>query len=451
MHTKDILKLSFKNIKTHLGRNLILVAVGGIIFMLIFVVNLWLQGLENTYQKYANVATDGKVIIVATNTANSISATDVDTETTATKAEIIADLERFGAKIVGERELYGTYGSVMLDVNLVNGAIEVNPSLAPRGSAPTLVSPFLGQQLLGADCANTTSSVKNKIESYRKYRNDIIGKTLTDASGTQYYIVGLTPSGFGISNLSFRGIDRKNDSPLNAVLEMIPVPSSTPLILAGQWELSSTDTTLLSDLEGADSPSVQSFDNQGVIAVFENSKAAYQYFKFGKGQFMGVEQKDRIYSVNTLAGMSPETQYIFQAIKTITVIACIILAAVALVVIIFTSIRLVDQDRQNIALYYNLGATKRQVKAIYFYYFLWLAIGALILATFVAVAIVIIYSVLNRETLGVLFMVTFSLPEQPEIILCGLNFAICGFAILLLISPALSVAVNGRKLKNISR
>ena len=446
MHTKDILKLSFKNIKTHLGRNLILVAVGGIIFVLIFVVNLWLQGLENTYQKYANMATDGKVIIAASNAASSISATDVDTGTTVTKAEIIADLERFGAKIVGERELYGTYGSVILDANLVNGAIEVNPSLAPRGSAPTLVSP-----LLGADYANTTSSVKNKIESYRKYRNDIIGKTLTDASGTQYYIVGLTPSGFGISNLSFRGIDRKNDSPLNAVLEMIPVPPSTPLVLAGQWKLSSANTTLLSNLEGADSPSVQSSGNQGVIAVFENSKAAYQYFKFGKGQFMGVEQKDRIYSVNTLAGMSPETQYVFQAIKTVTVIACIILAAVALVVIIFTSIRLVDQDRQNIALYYNLGATKRQVKAIYFYYFLWLAIGALILATFAAVAIVITYSILNRETLGVLFMVTFSLPEQPEIILCGLNFAICGFAILLLISPALSVAVNGRKLKNISR
>lgn len=42
---------------------------------------------------------------------------------------------------------------------------------------------------------------------------------------------------------------------------------------------------------------------------------------------------------------------------------------------ISTSVRLVDQDRRNIALYYSLGATSGQVRRIYLCYFLELMIG----------------------------------------------------------------------------
>lgn len=436
MHTKDILKLSLKNLKTHLGRNLMLMVVSGVIFMLIFMVNLWLQGLENTYQKYASEATDGKVIVAASNVMNSISAADETAAPTATKAEITADLERFGAKIVGEREFYGVYGSVILNADLVSGAVEIDPALTPKDSAPLLVSSFLGQQLLGTDYTSAASSARNKAESYHKYRSEIIGKTLTDTNGERYYVVGLSPSGFGINNLSFKGIDRKSGNPLNAILEMISTPSATPLVLASSAaDLPPTNSTPLDSLAGVVPLLTLPSDEQSVVAVFEDGAAAYRYFKSGKGQFMGVEQKGRTYSVSTLAGMSPETKYIFQVIKTIATIVCIVLAVVALVVTIFTSIRLIDQDKQNIALYYSLGATKRQVKAIYLCYFFELAVGALILATLVAVGITIGCSVLNRETLGVLFMVAFSLPKQPEVILCGMNLAIYGFALLLVANP----------------
>ena len=67
MQIKDILHISTKNIRIYFKRNLIIMAVMGIIFGLILTINLWFQGMENAYMKLASQITDGKVIIEATN------------------------------------------------------------------------------------------------------------------------------------------------------------------------------------------------------------------------------------------------------------------------------------------------------------------------------------------------------------------------------------------------
>ena len=66
MKTKDVLKISTKNIKIYLKHNLMIMAVMGVIFGLIFAINLWLTGMEKTYVAQASRATDGQVIIAAT-------------------------------------------------------------------------------------------------------------------------------------------------------------------------------------------------------------------------------------------------------------------------------------------------------------------------------------------------------------------------------------------------
>ena len=63
MQIKDILHISTKNIRIYFKRNLIIMAVMGIIFGLILTINLWFQGMENAYMKLASQITDGKVII----------------------------------------------------------------------------------------------------------------------------------------------------------------------------------------------------------------------------------------------------------------------------------------------------------------------------------------------------------------------------------------------------
>lgn len=67
MRIKDILHISAKNIRIYFKRNLIIMAVMGVIFGLILTINLWFQGMENAYMKLASRITDGKVIIEATN------------------------------------------------------------------------------------------------------------------------------------------------------------------------------------------------------------------------------------------------------------------------------------------------------------------------------------------------------------------------------------------------
>ena len=68
--------------------------------------------------------------------------------------------------------------------------------------------------------------------------------------------------------------------------------------------------------------------------------------------------------------MVPETEYIMCVMQLIINVISVVLGVIAMIVVVFTSIRLVDQDKQNIALYYSLGATARQVRIIYLCYFL---------------------------------------------------------------------------------
>ena len=126
-------------------------------------------------------------------------------------------------------------------------------------------------------------------------------------------------------------------------------------------------------------------------------------------------------------------------------ISCVVLSIVAAIIIIFTSIRLVDQNKANIKLYHSFGATKGQIQLIYLAYFLELIIGAAILSLILASLITILYSVFNQTVLSTLFMVSFGLSEPPSIMLWGANLEIIAFTILLLFLAPLSILINRKR------
>lgn len=437
MHIKDILKLSFKNLKIHFWRNLALMVIISVIFVLIFTMNLWLQGLENTYQRFARKTTNGEVVILAHNDLGGYFSNEQSK--IATEEEIILDIKQYNGVIIGDNQTYN--GHTVLAANLINEATKGNLSNTPEGYIPVITAPLLGLNLLKLDSQYTTKagSVQEKSELYRNYRDKILNKTFIDEDGARYYVVGLTSSGFGFTNLSINNIDRKNHSLLNPILEMIPLPNENSLVLTAKDNL---NDDILD--ENVQQPSIKM-----IVAMFVNDKDACRYFESGHGYFGNTTlQKRHSYSVSVIAGMPPEAQFVFQILKMIALAIGATLVIIALIVIIFTSIRLVDQDRKNIVLYYNLGATRSQVKKIYFCYFLWLVVGALILALSIAVVITLGYSALNSETLSVLFMTAFSLTEQPQIILCDFNMIIYCFAIILLFSPVFCIIFNKRQLNN---
>lgn len=441
MKTKDVLKISTKNIKIYLKRNLMIMAVMGVIFGLIFAINLWLTGMEKTYVAQASRATDGQVIIAATNSTEGIIIDDTRPKTS--RADMKADIEAHGGKVLGDAEKFGIFGAVVLPAELVKNAIEVDLDKTPADAAPVLITTFLGEQLLNKDFPNEYTSAINKQKDYENYREELIGKTFTDSYGAKYYVVGLASSNFHINNLSFKHLERGNSNLLNPILEIIPTPEGAPIVIDnGKSQLWQKGSNVLEKDVSA--------SNKTTIAVFDNSEKAYEYLKNGNGRFMNIDLPNRTYSVTVIAGMSPESAYILKIIKMVANIASVVLGIIAAIVVIFTSIRLIDQDRHNIALHYSLGATTGQVRIIYLCYFLELMIGAAIFAFVFANIIVLSFSALNKKMLGIQAMLGFNQMIYESVWWYGMNLMTLMIFVAMLIMAPLCILANRKAISRIS-
>lgn len=424
MKLKDALHIAAQNLRTHLKRNVMVILTMGVIFGLIFTIQFLKQGLENAYSKSANMATNGKVIIVATNDSASLGVTKPIESGLYSIKDIASDIERYGGKIISLRSADEAY-NITLDPQLVEGAIIADLSSAPSGTTPILANAVLWQTFLDGDIPGKELSM-----SYIEYRQQLIGQTFSTTDEKKYFVAGLAPGGFGIFNLSFKQLDYKNKNILNPLLELLTVPSGYSITIGN------TKPPQKADFDYFDvSPAV-------ITAVFDNVKQAYDYFKNGESYFKNVELPNRKYLAETVAGMSPEAYYGFQIFDLVAGVACILLGAIAIIIVIFTTIRLVDQDKNNIALYYSLGATTKQVGAIYLGYFSMLMLGATILALILASIVTLAYSLCSQEMLSEIFMLAFSLPESPFVLLCGINIEVVIFILLMLVMAPVCVLLN---------
>ena len=444
MKTRDALKISTRTIRAHLKRNLITIAVMGMIFGLIFTVQLGLTGLQNSYIKRASDSTNGQVIITAANNAEGMIIND--TKPQLSRDNMIKDIEAHGGKVLGDAKKFGMFESIILPVEFVQGMIEADLNKAPADAAPILVTAFLGEQLLNKDFPTKYTSAISKQKDYESYRRELIGKTFIDSYGAKYYVAGLASDNFHVNNLSFEQLENKNSNLLNPLLEIIPTPEGRPIVIDnGKSQLWQEGTTTpetfptppaepAEDLTAYDQAILKEIsDTSGdtVIAVFDNNEQAYEYLKHSKGSF---------------TNMSPEVTYIFNVINTTVSIASVILGIIAVIVVIFTSIRLIDQDQQNIALYYSLGATSGQVRTIYLCYFLELIIGSFLFAFTLASAIVLLFNVIDQNLLGIQAMLGFNQATYESVWWYGVNpTTLLIFGVMLMMAP-LCILVNRKKL-----
>lgn len=396
--------------------------------------NLWLAGMESSYKSLARRATDGKIIITAGDDMGGVMGSSVSREA------IIENITEHGGEVLEGAKRYGGFAATVVPAELVSERIEVDIEQAPDDAAPVLVSTFMGEQLLGKKYWTERASLTQNVEGYKKYREELIGKVFTDGYGTKYYVVGLAPGNYHVANMSFQQLEKSNDSLLNLPLEMVPMPGEMPIVIdngkSGLWQKG--DMGVFGEI----------FDTTDtVVAVFDGDEMAYEYLRNGKGRFMTVDLPNREYAVSVVAGMSPEVEYIFGVINSVAGVVSVALGLIAAAVVIFTSVRLVDQDKQIIRLYYNLGATPRQVWAIYLCYFLGLMGGALVLALGVATGIVVWFGVANQEILEIQGMLGFGLANEARIWWYGMNAATYATMGAMLGMAAVCVLVNGMKLR----
>lgn len=444
--------LANRNFTQHKRRSLLLILGLAVWFALVLIVWLWLTGCEQSYQHFAGQATEGKVVVRATNGLAMPIGADDASDLVADLDAMVADLEKFGARIIST-ETEATTSEVVLSPEMVAGAIEVSPSEAPATAAPVLVTASQGRNWLGQSDDPWPATAAGKRGYYEQLREALIGHTFTAEDGAEYFVVGLAPGDAGLGNLSFNQVARDNFNVLNPLLEGISAPSATDLLLDnGQmatWERGEVRDPA-EELEFFESLGLDvggmSTSMDAVVAEFTGIKAAEAYLWGGQGQFARVsDDRAYTYSVSVVAGPSPETGVQFAALRLVALGITVVAVVLAVVLVLLMGSRQVSQDQAKIQRYLRLGATSGQVRAVYSLYFLELILLVLVLAWLLASGVVLGFSVVNQELLSTQALLAFSLPEAPTVIWYGVGTPTVVVSGLVILQAPLLILLSWRK------
>ena len=430
MYFTDVLKLSFRKFIRQFRRSYKLVVVMSILFCLIFTINLFFTGLRDSYIKFSQSKVGGQVIISA---ISPNSYTDLKKLEEVAKTEMVQDIEKFGGKILKNIRALTRNNIPVLPKSSVQNLIEVDPSKAPKDAIPILTTTSFGESLLGQENnkINKLTAVEY-ISKYQDYREKILGKTFENKDGAKFFVVGLLPGSYHLSNYSFYTLEKNVDTTLlNELLDDIPLQDFNPIAVDNgnqdSWQTG------------------QNVEYEMVYAIFDNQKDAYRYLEQGKARFQRVIPDDRSYDAKVILGLSPEITYTFNFFQIIIRIVSIILFIVAIIVILSTNTRLIAQDEEEIALYRSLGATKSQLKKFYGIYFFILIISALIFAYFIASFILILFHLIRGQLINIQAALAFSLKDVPQVFWYGVSTDILVIIVAALLLAPLSTLLNSRK------
>lgn len=402
MYFTDVLKLSFQKFIRQFRRSYKLVVAMSILFCLIFTINLFFTGLRNSYIKFSQAKVGDQVIISA---ISPNSYTDLKKLEEVAKTEMVQDIEKFGGKILKNIRAVTRNNIPVLPKSSVQNLIEVDPSKAPKDVIPILTTTSFGESLLGQENnkINKLTAVEY-LSKYQDYREKILGKTFENKDGAKFFVVGLLPGSYHLSDYSFYTLEKNVDTTLlNELLDDIPLQDFNPIAV-----------------DNGDQDSWQTGQNveyEMVYAIFDNQKDAYRYLEQGKARFQRVIPDDRSYDAKVILGLSPEITYTFNFFQIIIRIISFILVIVATVVILSTNTRLIAQDEEEIALYRSLGATKSQLKIFYGIYFFILIVSALIFAYFIASLVLIFFHLFRGQLINIQAALAFSLKDVPQVFL----------------------------------
>lgn len=433
MYFTDVLKLSFRKFIRQFRRSYKLVVAMSILFCLIFTINLFFTGLRDSYIKFSQSKVGGQVIISANNLSPYISLKETKETKEISSAEMVQDIEKFGGKILKNTRSVTRNNIPVLPKSSVQNLIEVDPSNAPKDAIPILTTTSFGELLLGQydNKINKLTAVEY-LSKYQDYREKVLGKTFETDNGAKFFVVGLLPGSYHLTNYSFYALERNVDTTLlNQLLDDIPLQGFEPIAVDnGNQDFWQTG---------------QNVEYEMVYAVFDNQKDARHYLEQGKASFRMVTLDDRSYNANVILGLSPEITYIFNFFQIIIRIVSLILFIVAMIVILSTNTRLIAQDEEEIALYRSLGVTKSQLKIFYGIYFFILIISALIFAYFVASFILILFHIIRGQLINIQAALAFSLKDVPQVFWYGVNSDILVIIVATLLLAPFSTLLNSRK------
>lgn len=383
-------KLGHRNLTHHKKQTIFTVIVIGALFSILITMQFIIQGLEYFHRQQNLGVFANKIYITAQacqrsqlDSAHEIEKHCIDNhgqldqdclrQTMQRPAPCSTDRQQvnqffterakpYGGKVVGNVEVRTTDSSSRLSfypIEIFKNNISTNLSKRPSDAAAAILTFEKATDLLGIDTKNIISS-QDKLNLLQKVKQETIGKTFQINDQT-VFIAGILP--YGSHKISVARHER-DIRPLDFLLENFSFYNDN---LGGVFLLNDNSPAIKQLI------SKTSLYNYQALLEFNSPDRAYDYFKqetgyIAPGLLASQENTSAKYLVAELATKSFNVFESLSIKKFLLSFANYALLITAVIIIVFTFLRLISQDSRLIALYRSLGATARDVWLIYLWY-----------------------------------------------------------------------------------
>lgn len=383
-------KLGHRNLTHHKKQTIFTVIVIGALFSILVAIQFIFQGLENFHRQRSLEVFDNKIYITAQacrlgqlESPYSIERNCIDDhgrlnqdclrQASQQPAPCSTDPQQvnqlfnerskpYGGKVVGNVEVRTTDNSTRLSfypIDLFKNHVTADLSKKPNDIPATVVTLQKASDLLEINLKDTISS-QRKLSLLQEVRQKAIGKVLQDGDQA-IFVAGILP--YGSHKISVARHER-DVRPLDILLENI-----------ASYSRYSSGVFLLNDQSPAIKYLIDSTKpyNYQALIEFTSADQAYNYYKYeidyvAPGLLAPEKNRSPEYLVEELATNSFNAFESMATKRFILSFANYALLITAVIIIVFTFLRLVSQDSKLIALYRSLGATARDVWFIYLWY-----------------------------------------------------------------------------------
>lgn len=407
--------LGHLNIVTHKRRSVMLAVIIAATFSVVFAINSIIQGIKANVPQMVNPLDEYYLIV------NTVVQDEADmcamnpnkecdfAATPEAMQKVQTGVEQYGGTVIKELESRDNY--LALPQEILQPVI--TQDMAKAGEkvpvALTIGQASFEVQVSFPTIGNAGANLRIAAEIKRR-----LFDPETKLMNLRVYPVGMMPGSANVSSLSLKIVDDDLNI-LNPILEMIPASYGTSFAVEQEGGTGKRSGKILVKFAHLDD-AVAFAQSKGFCGEAYGCRASEYQVEDVYGN--GVALVERLDSV----------QFIITGLS-------VILAVIAVIIMVFTSMRLIDQSAKTISLYHALGATRMDACLIYFCYLLELCALAAILAVAAGLGMAAGLGWMNREKLSTVLQLAYGV-EGRTLWLLGWNKAMTMWVgVMLLMAP----------------
>ena len=390
MKLPKLIKLGHRNLTHHKKQTIFTVIVVGSLFSVLIAAQLVVQGLENFYIQHNLAIFNGSTYITARackfnqlESSSSMSHCFQDNgefdkqclqnqnnqpapcSANQQQANILFTnrTKPYGGEVIGNVEIrnYRFSKITIYPQGIFTNSITADLSTKPQDALTTVISLQQAAVLLKIPIEQIYSR-QAKINIIDEIKTKSIGKTFV-YNNQKIFIAGILPYGAHYISIARHTRDIR---PLNWVLSQVGVYDHVT-DSGGLFFINDKSTAINSVIANSTPYAYHS------IIKFNSLERAYDYFKYeldhtSPSLFNANRPQSPQYLTGEIATNSMRFRLSFEIKRFVLSFAIYALLITAVIIIVFTFLRLVTQDSRLIAMYRSLGATAQDVWFIYLWY-----------------------------------------------------------------------------------